>query len=203
MTLKSYLEMMPAAERQRAFAAGQSNLDPAKVELKQSTEQKKTLSEKEMKMLLGAYYNDTYENVCDKLMRKTDRSIVSVNNLKRMFNRAVMTWDGTIYSADANKLIHAQIIWRMIIDGALSGLSDRELEYFPRMQEVLKKFICLQQPSEGKSELNGHAIKSDDIFFGESYGRLDLEKVSKTMEFKHYKKILKDKYGLNLIAEMY
>jgi len=206
MSLLSYLEMMTAAERAKAFDAGQTNLNPAGVQLKQAAPKvKKMLSKKILAMIMNDatadYENEEYYNAQHKIfVSLTDYDVISINKSKFGGDRMVVAYNGTMYSASCDDLIHEQIIGRMIVDGILDLTAEELGSWYNHPLESMKKFITLQRV---------HIATNKYVFLGEcysdDYGDLSEEFLidfSTSDLYYHYANIIKG-FGFKLEAEQF
>lgn len=165
MNLQSYLEIMTAAERAKAFDAGQTNLDPTGVQLTQAAPKvKKMLPKKMLAMIMNdaardysfdeQYYRDQHEI----FVALTDYDVISINKSKYPEDRMVVSYNGTMYSASVDDLIHEQIIGRMVYDGVIDIDANGLGNWYDHPLESMKNFITLQRSFYGIT-----------IYLGESY----------------------------------
>ena len=208
MNLMSYLEIMTAAERAQAFDAGQTNLDPAGVQLKQDmTVKKKKMIPKE---ILGVLMYDNFFKDIDKknndynyrnshrfFLIKTGPDYVWINKPKTQNDRLVMAWDGTTYFADPDDMVHNRIIGRMMYDGVLEMNKKDLTDWWFEPYKSTKKFMTFQR--RGKNVYFG---ESNELY-GDEDGMGGIDDFVRTPMYKHYKDMLKTKFGFTLIPEIY
>jgi len=180
MQLFDYLEYMTHNERIKAAKNGQTNLSNSKE--------------------LG--YNDrdvSFIRQRNEIRQYAEENGIKVNNFRKFrLERIVILSDGTFGSANANDAVHDDIIEYFYYECKLpKNMQVGPLSKWNRENKYFKHFLCIQY-----DERINHRIKQSAAFFSESYLPEIVDSISSSL-FNKYKKICKEKIGLELKQESY